>query len=231
LNTYAIYYGWLTDDKDGEPNCVAHAIAAARPPLLIAHFWTAAPEGHRNISTKVLSLMHAAETQVFAYVATKGGDARLRVLQKSIGEYLAGGVDGIFFDEADPLRDDTRLAYYTTLSNQVRNEGKTVILNPGVSRCGERIMQVADRVMVEHAWRDFGAYSPWTSRYDADRFMGVSSNEDDAMGYRVDERRAIEDTRDAWRRGIGWHTSTDRYIKLPDWFDAYSQATKQSIQQ
>jgi hypothetical protein len=231
LNTYAIYYGWLTDDEQGEPNDVAHRIAAAGLPLVLAHFWTAAPERHKNISTKVLALMHAAETQVFAYMATKGGNARLRDVRKSITEYLAEGVDGIFFDEADSLRDDSKLDYYAALAQQVRGEGKTVILNPGVSRCGERIMAVADRVMVEHAWRDFGAYSPWTSRYDADRFMGVSSNEGHAMGYRVDGQRAIEDTRDAWRRGVGWHTSTDLYVKLPDWFDAYCQTVKQDTQE
>jgi hypothetical protein len=46
------------------------------------------------------------------------------------------------------------------------------------------------------------------------------------MGYAVDEQRAVADTREAWKRGIGWHTSTTTYIELPDWFAAYAGAVK-----
>jgi hypothetical protein len=41
------------------------------------------------------------------------------------------------------------------------------------------------------------------------------------MGYYVDERRAIADTLEAWRLGIGWHASTDRFVQLPYWFAGY----------
>src|SRR5688500_4526308 len=60
---FVIYYGWLTDDAQGEPNAVARAIAAAGTPLLIAHLRTAAPAGHRNLSSQVLALMRAAGVQ------------------------------------------------------------------------------------------------------------------------------------------------------------------------
>ncbi len=85
-------------------------------------------------------------------------------------------------------------------------------------------MEVAGRVMVEHQWRNLRLGSLWSFRYPAQRFMGVSSNEDHAMGYAVDEPRVVEDTREAWRAGIGWHSSTGRYIELPDWFGAYMRA-------
>lgn len=221
---YVIYYGWLTDDEDGEPNDVAHGIAAVRAPLLIAQSWTAAPERHRNISPQLLALMHGAGTEVFAYVATGNGKADLREVEESVAEYLTAGVDGIFFDEADSLVSGDKLPYYESLAQSVRNTGKTVILNPGVSQCGEQIMQVADRVMVEHQWRTLARLSPWMARYGADRFMGVSSNEGNAMGYFVDQERAIRDTREAWQAGVGWHTSTNLYIELPGWFTGYMQA-------
>lgn len=211
-NTYVIYYGWLTDDHDGESNSDAHAIAAAGTPLLIAHFWTAAPDRHKNITPRVLSLMHRAGTDVFAYVATKNGNADLEQIKQTVTECLAGGVDGIFFDEADALMCDDKLRYYEILAQLIRDKGKSVIVNPGVAQCGEKIMQIADRVMVEHQWRNLATGSLWSFRYPSDRFMGVSSNEGNAMGYLVDEQRAIEDTREAWERGVGWHTSTTTYI-------------------
>ena len=46
------------------------------------------------------------------------------------------------------------------------------------------------------------------------------------MGYVVDEQRAIADTREAWRRAIGWHTSTTTYVELPRWFATYVQAVR-----
>ena len=220
-SAYVIYYGWLTDDASGEPNGDAREIAAVPAPLLIAQFCTANPGGHTNLSPQVLALMREAGTAVFAYVATNCGKAPLGDVSAAVTSYLAAGVDGIFFDEADPLREATHFEYYKALARLVRNEGKGVIVNPGVAQCGERIMDVADRVMVEHRWRDLRLGSLWSFRYPAQRFMGVSSNEDDAMGYAVNEERAVADTREAWRAGVGWHAATDRYIELPDWFAAY----------
>jgi hypothetical protein len=222
-NTYSIFYGWLSDDESGEPNAVARALATLRLPLLIASYSTAPPERHANLSPQVLSLMRDAGTEVFAYIATGWGSAERRPILRAIDDYLAMGVDGIFFDEADSLCTEAKLEYYTALATRVRaNRGK-IILNAGVSRCGEKIMDVCDLLMVEHAWREARTRSPWLRRYPG-RVMGVSSNEENAMMYAVDEQRAIEDTREAWQGGIGWHTSTTRYVELPEWFGRYVSA-------
>ena len=226
--TYVIYYGWLTQDERGEPNADAQRIAAARAPLLIAHHWTAAPERHLNLSEAVLELMRGSGTEVYAYVATDCGKSDLKKVLKEVGEYLATDIDGIFFDEADPLSDDAKIPFYDRLGDAVRDKGKGVILNTGVAQCDERIMNVADRIMVEHQWRNLRTGSLWSHRYPPERFMGVSSNEGGAMGYAVDEQRALGDTREAWASRIGWHTSTDRYTGLPEWFERYVGAVKQT---
>jgi len=223
---YVIYYGWLTDDAQGEPNAVARAIAAAGTPLLIAHLRTAAPAGHRNLSPQVLALMRAAGVQVFGYVATAYGRADARVVADDVAKNLDAGLDGILFDEADSLVLPVKLAYYRRLGETVRSRDKSVILNTGVSRCGEHIMQIADRLMVEHEWRALHSDSPWARTYPPERFMGVSSNEERAMGYRVDKARAIADARLAWEAGVGWHTATTRYAEFPMWFDDYVRAGK-----
>ena len=223
-NMYVIYYGWLVRDPGGEPNAIADEIARSHVPLLIAHYRTAPPHSQVNLSPAVMSLMRRSGTRVFAYVATRWGRADLRRAFTSVKEYLQAGVDGIFFDEADPLVSARNFRYYQRLATGVWDEGKSVILNAGVSACGEAIMRVTDRLMVEHAWRDLAASCPWKRHYDPDRFMSVSSNESDVLGYTVDEQHAIQDTREAWQAGIGWHTSTNRYIELPDWFAAYVQA-------
>jgi hypothetical protein len=222
-NPYVIYYGWLADDERGTPNDVARRIAAARVPLLVAAYWSE-PRTHRSLSDEVLALMRAAGTRVFAYVRTGWGAADLQQVKASASEYLAGGADGIFLDECSNFLDSSWLLYYRALAQFVRGAGKALIVNPGVSRCGEDIMSVADHVMVEHEWRSFAALSPWRSRYPPERFMAVSSNEESGMGYPLERARAIEDTREAWTAGIGWHTSTDRYITLPEWFDDYMAA-------
>ena len=191
--TYVIYYGWLVRDDGGEPNDIAREIAAARVPLLIAHCRTAPPHGHLNLSRAVMSLLRDSGTCVFAYVATRWGGADLRSTLARVNEYLQNGVDGIFFDEADPLLSTRNLRYYRCLASRVWDGGKSVILNAGVSRCGEAIMRVTDRLMVEHAWRDLAASCPWKQHYDRDRFMSVSSNESDDLGYTVDAQHAIQD--------------------------------------
>lgn len=219
-DTYLIYYGWLASDSSGQPNAVARSIATFKVPLLIAQYWTSDHE-HRNLAPPVLALMHAAGTEVYAYVHTGWGDVAFDKAAGDAIEYLDGGVDGIFFDESDSLVSEGKLGYYKNLADAVRMRGGKVILNPGVSRCGECITGVADRIMLEHQWRDFTTHSPWCRRYTSDRFMGVSSNEDNAMGYFVDEQRAIADTREAWSQGIGWHTATSHYIDVPEWFGRY----------
>lgn len=220
-STYVIYYGWLTDDASGEPNAAARTIAAARAPLLIAQPRAAAPALHANLSPQVLALLREAGTAVYAYCATGCGAVPLASVQQSVDACLAAGADGVFFDEADPLREPGRYDYYAALARCVRESGSGVIVNPGVAQCGEAIMEVADRVMLEHRWRDLRFGSLWSFRYSPERFMGVSSNEEHAMGYAVDAARAIADTREAWGVRIGWHASTERYVELPAWFCDY----------
>lgn len=222
---YVIYYGWLTDDGTGEANDVARVIAAAGAPLLIAHAWTAKPERHLNLSPQVLRLMREAGIEVFGYVATSYGRADRRKVAKSVAENLDLGVDGVFIDEADSLVLPVKLAYYRQICEAVRSGGGKVILNTGVSRSGEYVMEIADLLMVEHQWRAFVADSPWAAKYPPERFMGVSSNEEQAMGYVV-EASAIEDARLARAAHIGWHTATTRYVECPHWLPRYVQAVK-----
>ena len=226
-NPYVVYYGWLTDDAGGEPNDEARRIAAARPPLLIAHLQAAAPDNHLNLSTQVLALLRAAGTGIFGYVSTDFGRAGLDGVRHAVADNLDTGLDGIFFDESDSMTSTAKFGYYTMLAQPVRQQGRKVVLNSGVSKCGERIMEVADLLMVEHEWRQFPADSPWMAKYGAERFMGISSNEEGAMGYSVDARRAVDDTREAWRAGVGWHAATDRYVVLPDWFETHLDAVRQ----
>lgn len=224
-HTYCIFYGWLCEDSDGEPNEAARRIAAARVPLLIASFWTE-PRTHRNLSPQVLALMRESGTRVFAYVGTRWGGAELQSVKTAATDYLDGGVDGVFLDESHNFLDSSKLLYYRALAQLVRGRGGQIIANPGVPRCGADVMTVADYVMIEHAWRELHAQSPWCASHEADRFMGVSSNEEGGMGYAVDRERAIADTREAWGTGIGWHTSTDRYTRLPEWFESYVAAVR-----
>jgi len=165
--------------------------------------------------------MREAGTQVFGYVATDYGRAELARVRDDIDEIIAAGADGIFLDETDSLTSKAKYGYYTMLAQAVRQQGRQLIVNAGVSKCGESIMGVADRVMVEHQWRDLPSHSAWMAKYAPERFMGVSSNEENAMGYRVDLDRAVRDTREAWRLGVGWHTATDRYVRLADWLEPY----------
>jgi hypothetical protein len=224
--TYAIYYGWLSDDESGEPNARARALAKLRLPLIVANYAAAPPASHVNLSPQVIALMRNAGTAVFAYIATNWGNAERRRTLSAIDDDLAAGVDGVFFDEADSLCTDAKLEYYAALAARVRAKSGRIILNAGVPRCGEKIMELCDFLMVEHAWREARTRSPWLRRYPTERVMGVSSNEENAMGYAVDEQRAIEDTRQAWQAGIGWHTSTNRYIELPEWFGRYVSAVE-----
>ena len=220
-STYVIYYGWLTDSARGIPNAAARRIAAAAPRIAVVHARTAAPAGHLNLSPQVLALMHKAGVNVYAYVSTRWSRTDIAHALRATDDALAAGADGILFDEADPLCTDVHYGYYRVLSDHVRARGKRLIFNTGVSSCGPRIMELADYLMLEHRWRASPATSAWMAAYPAERFMGVSSNEGHAMGYYVDEHRAIADTLEAWRRGIGWHAATDRFVHLPAWFSAY----------
>jgi hypothetical protein len=224
LMSYVIYYGWLTNNSHGDANEAAWRIAAAAPGIVIVQARTAPPAGHLNLSPQVLALLHQAGSAVYAYVSTNWGRTDLNEVARATIDALDAGADGILVDEADPLCTDAHYAYYRAISDYLRARAKGVVFNTGVASCGERVMGLADYLMVEHQWRDAVSHSPWMAAYPAARFMGVSSNEGNAMGYYVDAHRACMDAREARQRGIGWHAGTDRYIELPTWFASHMQA-------
>lgn len=223
--TYVIFYGWLSEEN-GELSAEAQRIANAHVPLLIAPLMTAKPAAHTNLNPAVLSRMHDSDTKVFAYIDTDYTRVPLKTAQRAVGDALAAGVDGIFYDQASASPVGPTLDYYLALSAPVKAAGKRVIANVGVTQCGSALMRFADHVMLEHRWRNLANSSPWTVHRPAETFMGVSSNEENAMGYDMNEERAVADTREAWRRNIGWHTSTELYAQLPTWFETYLTAMR-----
>lgn len=226
---YVIYYGWLVNGPDGAPNRAARRIAETRPQILIASFHTETPR-LPNLSRQVRDLMRAADIRVYAYVTTSYGRRELPAVMEEAREYLAAGVDGIFFDEAYDFADDAKLEYYRSLYTLVKASDRGIIVNPGDAGVGEAIMTVADMVMIEHQWRWFYQHIPWRAKYAPERFMGTSSNEPGAiayLGYPVDLPSAVRDTREAWANGIGWHYSTDEYTELPRWYLDYSRSLRQ----
>lgn len=223
--TYVIYYGWLTNER-GELTPDAKRIADAQVPLLIAPLMTAAPATHVNLSPQLIARLHDAGTQVVAYVDTDYGKVSASVAKRQVADAIAAGVDGVFYDRTTAWPGEPSLQYYAAISEPAKAAGKLVIANPGVSRCGDMLLRFADRIMLEHKWRNLAHDSPWTAGRPPETFMGVSSNEDFAMGYGVDEQRALADTREAWDQNVGWHTSTDLYRHLPVWFEAYAKALK-----
>jgi len=223
--TYVIYYGWLAEEN-GKPSVEAERIACAHVPLLIAPLMTAKPAGHVNLNPAVISRMHASGTEVFAYVDTEYATIPVKVAKRAVSDALGAGVDGIFYDQTTASPQGASLDYYTALSASAKAAGKTIIANVGVTQCGSTLMRFADRVMLEHKWRNLANASPWTVHRPAETFMGVSSDEENAMGYAMDEKRAVADTREAWERNIGWHTSTELYRHLPAWFESYLVALR-----
>jgi hypothetical protein len=217
-NLFVIYYGWLISDPDGTPNAEAQAIAAARPALLVASFYTFDPV-YPNLSPQVRDLMHEAGIRIYAYVDTDYAQRDRNLAIAEAGDYLSQGVDGIFYDQVCNFLDNKPLDYYQELYDYVHNQGKSVIVNPGIGKPGEEIMNVTDILMVEHAWRELYQTNSWFANYPSERFMGNSSNE--YPGYEVDNESAVRYTRESWENGVGWHFSTDRYITLPDWFGDY----------
>ena len=227
-NLCVIYYGWLTSDSSGRPNSLATTIAAARPQALVANFYAAQPK-FMNLSPQVRNLFHSVGTQIFAYTATGYGARERGAVQAEVADYLANGVDGIFYDEVAAHMDRAQSKYYQYLYALVNNHGRKVIMNTGVAESSEALMDVADILMLEHQWRAFSETCAWRSKYSPERFMGNSSNEPGSsayLGHTIDGNVAVRDTLEAWARGIGWHYSTDRYTELPPWFAAYTRAVR-----
>lgn len=229
-NLCVIYYGWLIADASGAPNRAAAAIARARPRVLIAAFSTLQPR-LTNLSPQVRELLQASGALLFAYVPTGYGARDLADVKAEAAGCLAGGADGIFYDEVPACPDEAQLASYQALHALVKERGGRVIANAGVDRSDESLMRVADILMVEHQWRTFGEASPWRAGYPPERFMGVSSNEPGADAFlegAIDRQTAVRDTRAAWACGVGWHYSTDRYVELPAWFADYVRALRKN---
>ena len=227
-NLYVIYYGWLTSDSSGRPNSLATTIAAARPRLFVTTFYTVQPR-FMNLSPQVCDLFHSVGTQILAYAATGYGARDRGAVQAEVADYLANGVDGIFYDEVASHMDRAQRKYYQYLYALVNNQGRKVIMNTGVAESSESLMDVADILMLEHQWRAFSETCTWRSKYSPERFMGNSSNEPGSsayLGHTVDGNVAVRDTLEAWVRGIGWHYSTDRYTELPPWFADYARAVR-----
>lgn len=220
---YVIYYGWLISAADGTPGPAATAIATARPELLIGCYYTFEPK-YPNFSWQVCDLLHAQQIALFAYIDTDYGNRSLTTVEAEARDYLAKGVDGIFFDRAYNFLDGRQTPYYQHLAALVRHSQKSIIVNTGVAQSGEAIMDVTDILMVEHDWRMLHQLSPWHRRYPSARFMGNSSSEvgtDCYFNYRIDCTTAVRDTYEARERGIGWHYSTNHYTTLPTWFSDY----------
>jgi hypothetical protein len=227
---YVIYYGWLIADAAGRPGPEAAAIAAARPEMLIGFYDTFEPK-YPNFSPQVRDLLHGAQVALVAYIDTNYGNRPLAAVEAEVCDYVARGIDGIFFDQVYNFLDDRYTPYYRRLYDLVRNSGKTVIVNTGVAQSGEAIMDVTDILMVEHDWRMLDELCPWHGRYPSRRFMGNSSNEPGTnryFSYCVDYETAVRDTCEAWASGIGWHYSTDQYTTLPTWFLDYMRRVSSS---
>jgi spherulation-specific family 4 protein len=221
-----IYYGWLIDES-GQPNASARRLAAGKPDMIIAAAYTDNPR-RSNLPPGVRALFNESHTRIAAYIATDYGRRPLPDVQAEIAD-VAAKVDGIFLDEVVASFDPQTWAYYAAVAAQVRSAGKTVIVNPGLAAIDERIMDIADIVMLEHQWIQFASNCGWCAAYPPDRFMGVSSNEPRAaqeLGHAIDARQAELDTRRAWRLGVGWHYSCDRYTEVPVWYDTYMQAIR-----
>lgn len=221
-----IYYGWLIDEN-GQPNRAAYQLAASKPDMLIVAGYTEQPRAS-NLPAAVRALFHDSHIQIAVYVATNYGQRPLEELQSDIAGSVADA-DAIFLDEVVPAFDAQSGPYYQTIAAQVRSAGKLVIANPGVAALDERIMDIADIVMLEHQWSQFAIGCGWHADYPADRFMGVSSNEPHArqeLGHAIDEQQAVVDTRRAWDMGVGWHYSCDRYTEVPPWYDTYMRAVR-----
>lgn len=229
---FVIYHGWLTVDPGGEPTADALAIADARPGILIAPFLKAG-SGERNISPEVLTLLGERGISVYPYVPTHFGRRGIDAVAAEIDLSLKAGVSGIFLDEIAPTLDQADLeAGYTALHSVTGSDVAKIILNTGVARTGEEIMDIADILMVEHQWRWFAESSRWREQYPRERFMGCSSNEPGALplvGRPISFESAVEETLEAWDAGIGWHYSTDRYTRLPGWFKSYVRSLQDRV--
>jgi hypothetical protein len=163
------------------------------------------------------------EIKVITYTWTNYGSRNLDEVLSEIDAY-ASQSDGIFVDEVTNLETDAELSYYAAIYKHVKETqggDKLVIMNPGHYKVHEQVMQISDIVSLEEEWV-YHASIPWKSNYPPSRFMGVSSNE--YCDLCVTEQNGALKTAEAWKNGIGYHFSTERYIDLPPWFDSYMSA-------
>lgn len=220
---FVIYYGWYSDGR-GELGPEIERIIAARPEFVISPHLTST--GQLNLTPKVVDRFHEAGIKVIAYVATGNGNRDLDSVFKEIKAGLDGGADGVFFDEVATLHYDWQVDHYREIYEYTKSFGseRLVISNPGTMLVNEKLMSVSDILSFEHQWR-LASHLDWFSKYPADRFMGISSNDiSNVMGYAVGEEAAGRDTIEAWQGGIGYHFSTDSYTRLAPWFEEYQKA-------
>ncbi len=202
-------------------------MAAGKPDLIVVAPYTDEPR-RNNLPISVRALFHKAHTQVAIYIATNYGQRPLKDVQSAIADATTNG-DWVFLDEVVPSLDPQTWEYYTAIAGYAHSAGLTVIANPGLATIDERIMDIADIVMLEHQWVQLGSGCGWCVKYPSDRFMGVSSNEPGAakeLRHAIDIQQAEADTRRAWALGVGWHYSCDRYTEVPPWYETYMHAVR-----
>ncbi|MCL6647483.1 MAG: spherulation-specific family 4 protein [Chloroflexi bacterium] len=222
-----VYYGWLSR-PDGTLTPAARRLLAARPELLIV-----APVAHQpafcHLRPELVDQFQAGGSRLFAYVATAYGRRDPHESWQEARRALQLGVDGILLDEVPHDLSPVGEQVCHELCHRIREAGGQVILNTGVAETPESLLELADILMLEHAWRRFALASRWRQRYPPARFLGVSSNEPGArrlLSSRVNLSTALAATRAAMAAGIGWHVATERYIRLPTWFEHYVAALR-----
>ncbi len=212
-----LYYGWLVKNDKGEPSRDAVRIASSvKDGIVIVNAFTSQPK-LVNLSPHVLQLMRRGGNKIIAYISTGWCSKPLSDVMSSVEDCITLGVDGFFLDEVASLRYySNEFLYYAEVYDFIKylNPNLLVILNPGVGVIDEDIMQVADILSLENQWRRFVSSSIWRHRYDAGRFMGLSTSVSNVG-------EAIAATEEAWSLGIGLHYSTYQYIKLEEWFEEY----------
>jgi hypothetical protein len=221
---FVVYYG-IYKNNQGQITPDLDRIANARPELVISPYYTLS--GQVNLVPEVMKRFHDNGIKVIAYVSTANSGRDINSVLQEIKAGFLAGTDGVMLDEVPRLDSDIQFNYYERIYVYVKSFGdKTVIANPGSILVSERIMSVSDIVSFEHQWR-LAPSLDWFSKYTANRFMGISSNNiPGVMGYYVDQNKAASDTIEAWQDGIGYHYSTDIFTGLPSWFEAYQGALK-----
>ena len=111
---------------------------------------------------------------VLGYVYTSNGLRAGAVVKSEVDKYyLWYGLDGIFFDEADPS-DCSKQAYYKNLYNYVKAKGGVarVVINPGTNLPECYISTTDIMLNFEGGYNAYVTWRPsaWVAKYPAKRF-------------------------------------------------------------